>query len=441
MISLQIIYQGRLIELKDFILKDIITLDVDSTKLNLLKQIGWADNDLHSRIINFINWAMKYLPDSIICTLFRHSTINDLITIKSILIEDTDSYKILIPYIEYYLDMKNNKSSLLKPFSFNRLLTTSYNYLTTILTLDTTEFTKLDKKSLVMCLLNFRKHMGLTKSLARDNRTINYVKYGFKQYTEIFTSEVIRELIQETLLTVNTIGIPSDSDVEIIKDYRNPIALQMIYNRDNLEAEALVLSLVTTAPRDKVYLKSYMRTWLVPLRQTPNLDNKELLLQFLVKAYEKNLNPKVARDIIFGKGFLYRKEWRPIIQLLHTISEENSEYKQLIQAILKVLYLSDELYNIPLSGGLRQIDSRLNYLRNRKPLDKQLIQRIITKVVELWNKYSEDDKIEYDKSLAICNDGLNAKYVGKIISELDTRLNKIRYKIELSENYTNGIYE
>lgn len=441
MISLEIIHQARLVKIQNFNLNKLITLDVNKEEREMLELIGWADDDLNTRLINFIDWSMKYLSGSRICTLFRRSTLEDLITIKSTLVKDTDSFKTLIPYLEHYINIKNGESSLLKPFSFNRLITTGYNYLVSLLTLDKIEFAELDKKFLVMCLMNLRKNMGLTKSLTRDNRTLNYVKYGFNEYTEIFTSEVIRELIQETIVTIDTIGIPTNSDIEIIKNHRIPIALQKMYNRDNIETEAFALSLVTTVPRDKVFLKTYMRTWIEPLRKTPDLDTEDLLLQFLDEAYKNDLNPKVARDLIFGKGFLYRKEWTEIIRLLNNISEEKKEYEQLIQAILKSLYLSDELYNIPLSRELKQIDSRLGYLRNRRPRDKELIKRIVTKVVELWNAYSEEDKIEYNESLVIRNDRLDTKYVGRIISELDIKLNEIRYSIELSGSYTNDIYK
>lgn len=440
MISLEIVHQGRLVKVQNFNLNKLITLDVNEEEKEILELIGWADDDLNTRLIKFIDWSMKYLPDSGICTLFRRSTLEDLITIKSTLVKDTDSFKTLIPYLEHYINIKNNEPSLLKPFSFNRLITTGYNYLVSLLTLDEIEFAELDKKFLVMHLMNLRKNMGLTKSLTRDNRTLNYVKYGFSVYTEIFTSEVIRELIQETIAIIDTIGIPNNSDIEIIKNHQTPIALQKMYNRDNIEAEAFALSLVTTVPRDKVFLKTYMRTWIEPLRKTPDLDTEDLLLQFLDEAYKNNLNPKVARDIIFGKGFLYRKEWTEIIRLLNNISEEKQEYEQLIQAILKALYLSDELYNIPLSGELKQIDSRLGYLRNRRPRDKELIKRIVTRVVELWNVYSEDDKIEYNESLVIRNDRLDTKYVGAIIEKIDLRINRTRYYLELAGTHVKGVF-
>lgn len=434
MLLLQVIHEGELLELENLTLKDIITLDVDNNKLNILKEINLANESLKTRLINFAKWMEDNLTEQTILSLFKNASYNEVVTFKENVLNDSGKYKVVLSYLEYRIELFTSNEPHLPYYSKSRLLNILEKYLNDILMLSTKDFVKLDRSHLVNGLLTFRKLLGISKDIVYNGYTLNFIKYGFSEYNEIFTLEVIKELIRDTLETASIIGIPSDYDLDLFTNFKIPIVLEMMYNADPINAEAFVLSLITNKPRSKVFLKTYIKDNIVPLRNTVLMEDRERLSETLSMIVTNNINIKVARDLIFGKGFLYKNYWGKIISTMKIVSEWNKEYEPIVNSILEILSISDKLYDITFKDGLKIVDDELSYLKITRPKDSKLIQKILTTAVTEWNVCKPADKIDYDESSVIINNNLNIRYVGSIISKLDVHLNNVKFLRYLCDN-------
>lgn len=375
MLLLQVIHEGELLELENLTLKDIITLDVDNNKLNILKEINLANESLKTRLINFAKWMEDNLTEQTILSLFKNASYNEVVTFKENVLNDSGKYKVVLSYLEYRIELFTSNEPHLPYYSKSRLLNILEKYLNDILMLSTKDFVKLDRSHLVNGLLTFRKLLGISKDIVYNGYTLNFIKYGFSEYNEIFTLEVIKELIRDTLETASIIGIPSDYDLDLFTNFKIPIVLEMMYNADPINAEAFVLSLITNKPRPKVFLKTYIKDNIVPLRNTVLMEDRERLSETLSMIVTNNINIKVARDLIFGKGFLYKNYWGKIISTMKIVSEWNKEYEPIVNSILEILSISDKLYDITFKDGLKIVDDELSYLKITRPKDSKLIQK------------------------------------------------------------------
>lgn len=430
-LSLQVIHKGELLELENLKLDDIITLEVDSNKLNILQKLNLTNESLETRLRDFARWMEDNLTESIILKLFRNSSYNELITFKENILDCSDKYKVVLSYLEYCIEPSTINGPSLPYYSRSRLLNILEKYFNDILTLSTKDFVKLDRNSLINGLLIFRKSLGISRDIVYNDYTLNFIKYDFKEYNELFTLEVIKELIKDTVDTVSIIGIPSDYDLDLFMDIKIPIVLEMMYNADPINTEAFLLSLITNEPRSEAFIESYIKDNIVPLRNTTLMEDRKRLSETLSMIVENNINIKVARDLIFGEGFLYIDYWENVISTMEIISESDKKYKPIVKSILEILPVSDILYNKLFKSRLKVVDEKLSYLKASKPKNPKLMQELLTTAVTEWNVCKVADKIDYDESSVIINNNLNIRYIEKIISKLDTGINRLRFFAEL----------